>query len=42
MSANTSQRYVSVVGKRLSLAVGLIVVAAMAYAAKQSAEQTKA
>jgi hypothetical protein len=41
MSTNTNQKYASMVWKRLALAVGLIVVAAMAYAAKQSAEQAK-
>jgi hypothetical protein len=42
MSANSSQKHAPIVWKRLALAVGLIVLVAMAYAAKQSAEQPKA
>jgi hypothetical protein len=42
MSASATQKHVSVVWKRLALAVGLIVLVAMADAAKQSVEQSKA
>lgn len=41
MLAEKKQGYAAMVRKRLALAVGLIVVAGMAYAAKQSAEQPK-
>ncbi|HMK23835.1 MAG TPA: hypothetical protein VK466_15995 [Terriglobales bacterium] len=41
MFFDTRRRYASALWKRLALAVGLIVVAAMAYAAKQSTEQAQ-
>ena len=41
MSWTENRRYAAVVWKRVALAAGLILLAAMAYAAKQSAEQSK-